>query len=605
MTAVLTEMTSLLNFSVPATMTNMLEMAANPPGLIVAQMARWLPTWLTPIWVIAAGLLVGAAVCLVVYGILALLSFVPGLGNLADSPKRGITASLIVGGLISAFLCMQYVPNQGDYQETMFLPLICIGLVIGFGVIYGMWHRTRDEWTTILGEGIVPYLLSVAGVFAVLGLVATLWVKKPMEFITSIPDVNMIGDGSYTQTAIIPGLEQDGVIQDAETSPFHPANIEYSLGNLRELVIKSDRLIRLADSDDSSKLKRLPTEVLAEEEVRYLNERRDVAPVPAVASDLHIQNRELDDARVEFTFKTMPLVPQASIVVGVAAFFFMLITCIVAFRQAAPRVWALALSTAKNEMNQTLYLILLAMGTFGVIVFAIYPFNTLGDDIRMFKDSAVTLIMVLGMIQAVWSAGTTVSEEIDGRTALTVLSKPVSRRSFILGKYAGIMMAVLVLFVIVSAVFMILMAYKPLYDARETAKAAPVWQMGMEEMVTSIPILALYLMETMVIGAVAVALATRLPLLANFILCFVVYVIGNLTSPLVASAQGNNPLVGFVGKLIAVIVPNLNVFNVQSAVDAGNQIPPIYLAGAFNYLVCFSIAIWMLAMLLFEDRDLA
>ena len=139
----------------------------------------------------------------------------------------------------------------------------------------------------------------------------------------------------------------------------------------------------------------------------------------------------------------------------------------------------------------------------------------------------------------------------------------------------------------------------------ETAKAAPIWQMGMEEMLTSIPVLALYFMETMVIGAVAVALATRLPLLANFILCFVVYVIGNLTSPLVASAEGNNTLVGFVGKLIAVVVPNLNVFNVQSAVDAGNQIPPIYLAGAFNYLVCFSIAIWMLAMLLFEDRDLA
>ena len=109
----------------------------------------------------------------------------------------------------------------------------------------------------------------------------------------------------------------------------------------------------------------------------------------------------------------------------------------------------------------------------------------------------------------------------------------------------------------------------------------------------------------MAIGAVAVALATRLPLLANFITCFVIYVIGNLTSPLVASAQGNNELVGFVGKLIAVIVPNLNVFNVQSAVDAGNPIPTIYLAGAFNYLVCFAIAIWMLAMLLFEDRDLA
>jgi hypothetical protein len=85
----------------------------------------------------------------------------------------------------------------------------------------------------------------------------------------------------------------------------------------------------------------------------------------------------------------------------------------------------------------------------------------------------------------------------------------------------------------------------------------------------------------------------------------VIYVIGNLTQPLVASAQGENALVGFFGNLIAVVVPNLNIFNVQSAMDAGNQVPWIYLAGAFNYLVCFAVAIWMLAMLLFEDRDLA
>ena len=51
----------------------------------------------------------------------------------------------------------------------------------------------------------------------------------------------------------------------------------------------------------------------------------------------------------------------------------------------------------------------LAIGLFGVLLFGIYPFNTMGDDIRMFKDSGVTLIMVLGMLQAVWSAGTSVS----------------------------------------------------------------------------------------------------------------------------------------------------------------------------------------------------
>ena len=66
---------------------------------------------------------------------------------------------------------------------------------------------------------------------------------------------------------------------------------------------------------------------------------------------------------------------------------------------------------------------------------------------------------------------------------------------------------------------------------------------------------------------------------------------GSTVSPLVASTEGNNELVGFVGNLIAVVVPNLNVFNVQSAVDIGNPIPFVYLAGAFNYLICFAIAV--------------
>jgi len=96
-----------------------------------------------------------------------------------------------------------------------------------------------------------------------------------------------------------------------------------------------------------------------------------------------------------------------------------------------------------------------------------------------------------------------------------------------------------------------------------------------------------------------------LPLVANFVVCFVVYVIGNLTAPLVRSTNGENELVGFVGKLIAVVVPNLNTFNVQSAVDAGNQIPLIYLAAAFSYLFCFAIMTLAISMLLFEERDLA
>lgn len=577
----------------------MVDSAVIQPGLIVGQIMKWLPSWLTPIWVISVGLGLGAILTILVYGALAILSLIPGIGNLPDSPKRGVTASLCLGGVLAALLCYLYVPQESQYYESLFLPLICIGLVVGFGLVYGAWHRTRSEWFTILGEGVVPYLLSVVGIFALIGLVSTPLVSNPMDFIRSIPAVNLTGDGTERVTVVVP--PKDG----EEDTTFHSANIQYTLRNVAELTIKSNKAILLGDAAAPVGFSQTPYRVEADDQLRYKYEDRDTPPIPGDSSRLHIQNLEIDPAEVVFTFKNLPLIPQASSIVGIGIFFFLSMTALVAFRQAAPRVWALALSTAANEMAQPLYLLLLALGVFGVLFFGIYPFNTLGDDIRLLKDSGVTLIMIFGMLQAVWSAGTSVSEEIEGRTALTVLSKPVSRRSFILGKYAGIMLAVLVLFVIIGAVLIIVISYKPIYDARESSRGATTWQTGHEEIMTTIPVLGLYFMQTMSIAAIAVALATRLPLLANFITCFVIYVIGNLTSALVASSERSYELVGFVGKLIAVIVPNLNVFNVQAAVDAGNPIPPIYLAGAFNYLVCFAIAIWMLAMLLFEDRDLA
>lgn len=572
------------------------------PGLILGQALQWLPAWLTPLWIIGFGLGLGALATVLFYGLLIGLSYIPGLGTLADSPRRGIIASLVIGGIIGAALCVVYVSGAEEYSDSLYLPLLSIGVMVGFGIVYGLWHRTRSEWGQMLGEGVVPYLLSIAGLFGVIALLSTPLVTRPMDFVQSLSQVNLVGDGTVRIPVTVPATSPD---INPDEAPFVPASINYDLRSTSEVIIQSDRTVLLADSGDTALFTRTPYRVNAGEELTYRYETREAPPIPGDPTTLHIQNREIDPATVVFTFKYVPAVPEAASIVGLAIVFFLTMTGLLAFRQAAPRVWALALSTAKNEMAQPLYLLLLAIGIFGVLLFGIYPFNTLGDDIRLLKDSGVTLIMVLGMLQAVWSAGTSVSEEIEGRTALTVLSKPISRRSFILGKYAGIMLAVLVLFAIIAAILLIVISYKPIYDARESTRAVTTWQNGYDEIMTTIPVLGLYFMQTMAVAALAVALATRLPLLANFITCFVVYVIGNLTSPLVASTEGNNELVGFVGKLIAVVVPNLNVFNVQSAVDTGNSIPMIYLAGAFNYLVCFAIAVWMLAMLLFEDRDLA
>jgi ABC-type transport system involved in multi-copper enzyme maturation permease subunit len=274
-------------------------------------------------------------------------------------------------------------------------------------------------------------------------------------------------------------------------------------------------------------------------------------------------------------------------------------------RFAAPRLSAIALATYKSEIAQPLFSIIAILGAVLVVFFLWIPYNTFGEDIKMLKDSGLTLIMILSIVLAVWSASSSISEEIEGRTALTVLSKPIGRPSFIVGKFVGIVWTVMVLFVILGLLLLIVVAYKPIYDGRESSTQDVTWQLCHLEMTSVVPGLALAFMETLVLAALSVAISTRLPWLANLVICFTIYALGHLTPLIVQSSYGQLVPVQFVGQLIATIFPNLDHFNIQAAVAAGVPVPPLYLVWALVYCLIYSVIAMLLALVLFEDRDLA
>src|SRR4029079_7009474 len=71
-----------------------------------------------------------------------------------------------------------------------------------------------------------------------------------------------------------------------------------------------------------------------------------------------------------------------------------------------PRISAVALATYKSESAQPIFIILMALGLFGIIIFEFIPYNTFGEDIKMLKMSGLTLIMLFTIVQAVWAAST-------------------------------------------------------------------------------------------------------------------------------------------------------------------------------------------------------
>ena len=246
-----------------------------------------------------------------------------------------------------------------------------------------------------------------------------------------------------------------------------------------------------------------------------------------------------------------------------------------------PKVAAIALTTAKESMSQPLFYVALGLGCVALVAFIFIPYNTFGEDIKMLKDSGLTLIMVLSIIVAVWSASVSVSEEVEGRTALTVLSKPVQRWQFILGKFLGILGPVLVLFVVLGFLFLMTVSFKVVYDAREGARQEPSLAIVLpgDDPHSAGPGAGTFMRPWCWPPS-----AWPFPpgcrcwptcSCARRSTCW-----GHLVPMLVNSSVGKFEIVRFVGQFLATMLPVLDHYNIQAAVAAGVPVPLSYLGMA-------------------------
>lgn len=274
-------------------------------------------------------------------------------------------------------------------------------------------------------------------------------------------------------------------------------------------------------------------------------------------------------------------------------------------RLVLPKVAAIGWTTAKEAFAQPIYWVVMVAGAFLLICFLVVPYNTFGEDVKVLKDQGLAILLLTASFLGVWNASVSISEEIEGRTALTLLSKPISRWQFIFGKFAGILIPVAVLFIILGVIFLGVVSYKVVYDARETGQLTPEWTQCQEEVVQVAPGVALAFMEAVVLTSIAIAIATRLPMLPNLLICASIYVVGNLVPLLLSSTSGQLEFLTFIAQLIATVLPVLDHFNIAPAIATGKQVSLSYLGWAGLYCVLYSSVAMLLALLMFEDRDLA
>src|SRR3954449_6868712 len=210
----------------------------------------------------------------------------------------------------------------------------------------------------------------------------------------------------------------------------------------------------------------------------------------------------------------------------------------------------IAFATAKEAIRQPAFFVLAFIAGSSIVGSIFVSYFTFGEDIKMYKDTGLTTISFACLLLALLTASSTVAEEIEGKTAITLLPKPINRRQFIVGKFLGIEMGVLALFAFLGVLFALGVAYKYSYDLRETAAAETSGRQWLQ-VLQVLPGLALGFFEVTILTAVSVAISTRLPMLANLVVCISIFFLGHLTPILVEVTGGGNTneLVHFMAQL--------------------------------------------------------
>jgi ABC-type transport system involved in multi-copper enzyme maturation permease subunit len=117
--------------------------------------------------------------------------------------------------------------------------------------------------------------------------------------------------------------------------------------------------------------------------------------------------------------------------------------------------------------QQPVYLLLMTCSGFFCVFLSVVPYFAFGDDRQLVKTSTLAVMLLTGLFGAVLSASSSVAREIRSGTALAVLSKPVGRARFILGKYVGLSGALMLL--LYANLVACLLASRMAYDAYGSA----------------------------------------------------------------------------------------------------------------------------------------
>ncbi len=250
------------------------------------------------------------------------------------------------------------------------------------------------------------------------------------------------------------------------------------------------------------------------------------------------------------------------------------------------KIVSIALNTFRENLRDKLLYNLLIFALLMIGSSLLLMRLTLGEFHRLLLDVGLGSINIFGVLIAIFVGIGLVNKEIEKKTIYTIVSKPVARYQFLLGKYLGLTITLLVNTLIMAGGLLLVLF----------AQEVPIDSVLFKA-------LGLIFVEFMVITAVALLCSTFTSATLSAIFTLATYVIGHLTADLKTfGAKLDEGAKAFLNGLYYVL-PNLERFNLKGHVVHHLEVPTSDLLLIVAYGLTYVAFLLVSASIIFHRRD--
>ena len=249
-------------------------------------------------------------------------------------------------------------------------------------------------------------------------------------------------------------------------------------------------------------------------------------------------------------------------------------------------VLSIAFNTYREAVRSKILYSILFFGIFMIIFSAALGEFSLNQNVRVIKDVGLYALSIFSCMMAIFLGISFVYKEIEQKSIFNLLSKPIHRWQYFLGKFLGIVFTV---YLQVFFMFLVLLGL------------LTIW-------VDSLPvnlIIATYLIFLEVSILVTIALffsSFSTPYLSGFF-TIGTYIVGKSGHLLIPFTEGKGEALRLLLTGIDRIIPAFHMLDVSTEVTYSLPIPGLYVFHATLYCLGYSAILLLLGMTIFSRRD--